>query len=63
MSRPAACHASCPACRWRRRAPRPGLAKDYLLTGAKPDKLVLVDPAARKVEKSLRRFRMPAPAS
>jgi quinohemoprotein amine dehydrogenase beta subunit len=30
----------------------PGLAKDYLLTGAKPDKLVLVDPAARKVEKS-----------
>jgi quinohemoprotein amine dehydrogenase beta subunit len=30
----------------------PGLAKDYLLTGAKPDKLVLVDPAARKVEKT-----------
>ena len=30
----------------------PGLAKDYLLTGAKPDKLVMVDPAARKVEKA-----------
>jgi quinohemoprotein amine dehydrogenase beta subunit len=30
----------------------PGLAKDYLLTGAKPDKLVLVDPAARKIEKT-----------
>ena len=30
----------------------PGLAKDYLLTGAKPDKLVLVDPAARAVEKT-----------
>jgi quinohemoprotein amine dehydrogenase beta subunit len=30
----------------------PGLAKDYLLTGAKPDKLVLVDPAARKVERT-----------
>ena len=26
-------------------------AKDYLLTGVKPDKLVLVDPAARKVER------------
>ena len=30
----------------------PGLAKDYLLTGAKPDQLVMVDPAARAVEKS-----------
>jgi quinohemoprotein amine dehydrogenase beta subunit len=30
----------------------PGLAKDYLLTGAKPDKLVMVDPAARQVEKA-----------
>jgi quinohemoprotein amine dehydrogenase beta subunit len=29
----------------------PALAKDYLLTGGKPDKLILVDPAARKVEK------------
>ncbi|NJO36850.1 MAG: quinohemoprotein amine dehydrogenase subunit beta [Rhizobiales bacterium] len=27
-------------------------AKDYLLTGAKPDQLVMIDPAARKVEKS-----------
>ena len=26
-------------------------AKDYLLTGVKPDKLVLVDPEARKVER------------
>ena len=30
----------------------PALAKDYLLTAAKPDQLVLVDPAARKVEKT-----------
>ena len=30
----------------------PALAKDYLLTAAKPDKLVMVDPAARKVEKT-----------
>lgn len=29
----------------------PVQAKDYLLTGVKPDKLVLVDPAARKVER------------
>ncbi len=28
----------------------PALAKDYLLTGAKPDKLVLIDAKARKVE-------------
>ena len=31
----------------------PALAKDYLLTGVKPDKLVLIDAAARKVEKTL----------
>jgi quinohemoprotein amine dehydrogenase beta subunit len=30
----------------------PAAAKDYLLTGAKPDQLVMIDPAARKVEKS-----------
>lgn len=30
----------------------PGLAKDYLLTAAKPDQLILVDPAARAVEKT-----------
>lgn len=30
----------------------PALAKDYLLTGAKPDQLVLVDPAARAVDKT-----------
>jgi len=29
----------------------PAGAKDYLLTGTKPDKLLLVDPAARKVER------------
>lgn len=29
----------------------PAAAKDYLLTAAKPDKLVLIDAAARKVEK------------
>ncbi|MGI9335228.1 MAG: quinohemoprotein amine dehydrogenase subunit beta [Gammaproteobacteria bacterium] len=29
-----------------------GLAKEYLLTGVKPDQLVLVDPAARKVERT-----------
>lgn len=28
------------------------LAKEYLLTGAKPDQLVLIDPAARKVERT-----------
>ncbi|HSA82866.1 MAG TPA: quinohemoprotein amine dehydrogenase subunit beta, partial [Geminicoccaceae bacterium] len=33
-------------------AAAPSLAKDYLLTAAKPDKLVMVDPAARKVEKT-----------
>ena len=32
-------------------AASPAAAKDYLLTGAKPDKLVLVDAAARKVER------------
>ena len=32
----------------------PTQAKDYLLTGVKPDKLVLVDPEARKVEQGLR---------
>jgi quinohemoprotein amine dehydrogenase beta subunit len=30
----------------------PAIAKDYLLTGSKPDKLVLIDPAARQVEKT-----------
>ncbi len=30
-------------------AAAPAVAKEYLLTGAKPDKLVLVDPAAREV--------------
>lgn len=30
----------------------PALAKDYLLTGVKPNRLVLVDPAARKVERA-----------
>ena len=30
----------------------PAVAKDYLLAGLKPDKLVLVDPAARKVERT-----------
>ena len=34
-------------------------AKDYLLTGVKPDKLVLVDPAARKVERSTHPRRRP----
>jgi len=29
----------------------PAAAKEYLLTGAKPNRIVLVDPAARKVEK------------
>lgn len=33
-------------------AASPGLAKDYLLSAAKPDQLVLVDPAARAVEKT-----------
>ncbi|HEX2479449.1 MAG TPA: quinohemoprotein amine dehydrogenase subunit beta [Geminicoccaceae bacterium] len=51
MSRPAACMLlSCLLIT--AAGATPGLAKDYLLTGAKPDKLVLVDPAARKVEKS-----------
>ena len=36
--------------RWRMSAP--AVAKDYLLAGLKPDKLVLVDPAARKVERT-----------
>jgi quinohemoprotein amine dehydrogenase beta subunit len=30
----------------------PALAKDYLLSAAKPDKIVLVDPAARAVERT-----------
>ncbi len=30
----------------------PASAKDYLLTGIKPDQLVIVDPAARKVDKT-----------
>jgi quinohemoprotein amine dehydrogenase beta subunit len=51
MSRPAACTLlSCLLLTATGAAP--GLAKDYLLTGAKPDQLVLVDPAARKIEKS-----------
>ncbi|MFO1352549.1 MAG: quinohemoprotein amine dehydrogenase subunit beta [Gammaproteobacteria bacterium] len=29
----------------------PSIAKDYILTGVKPNKLALVDPAARKVER------------
>jgi quinohemoprotein amine dehydrogenase beta subunit len=33
-------------------AASPALAKDYLLTAVKPDQLVLVDPAAREVEKT-----------
>lgn len=32
-------------------AAAPASAKEYLLTGAKPNKLVLIDPEARKVEK------------
>jgi quinohemoprotein amine dehydrogenase beta subunit len=51
MSRPAACtFLSCLLIT--AAGVTPGLAKDYLLTGAKPDQLVLVDPAAHKVEKS-----------
>jgi quinohemoprotein amine dehydrogenase beta subunit len=33
-------------------ASAPAVAKDYLLAGLKPDKLVLVDPEARKVERT-----------
>ena len=53
MSRPAACTLAAVSCLSMVAAgAAPSLAKDYLLTGAKPDKLVLVDPAARKVEKA-----------
>jgi quinohemoprotein amine dehydrogenase beta subunit len=53
MSRPAACTLAVASCLSMVSAgAAPGLAKDYLLTAAKPDKLVIVDPAARKVEKT-----------
>lgn len=52
MSRPAACTLLLSCLSLAAAGAGPGLAKDYLLTGAKPDKLVIVDPAARKVEKS-----------
>jgi quinohemoprotein amine dehydrogenase beta subunit len=52
MSRPAACTVVLSCLSLAATAATPGLAKDYLLTGSKPDKLVLVDPAARKVEKT-----------
>ncbi|HEX6113977.1 MAG TPA: quinohemoprotein amine dehydrogenase subunit beta [Geminicoccaceae bacterium] len=53
MSRPAACTLAAVSCLSMVSAgAAPGLAKDYLLTAAKPDKLVMVDPAARKVEKT-----------
>jgi quinohemoprotein amine dehydrogenase beta subunit len=49
MSRPAAVALAALACLL---GAVPALAKDYLLTAAKPDQLVMVDPAARKVEKT-----------
>ena len=53
MSRPAACTLAAVSCLSMVSAgAAPGLAKDYLLTAAKPDKLVMVDPAARKVERT-----------
>jgi quinohemoprotein amine dehydrogenase beta subunit len=52
MFRPAACTLMLSCLSLAAGGAAPGLAKDYLLTGAKPDKLVLVDPAARKIEKT-----------
>jgi quinohemoprotein amine dehydrogenase beta subunit len=52
MSRPAAYALAVLSCLGMAAGPAPVLAKDYLLTAAKPDKLVMVDPAARKVEKT-----------
>jgi quinohemoprotein amine dehydrogenase beta subunit len=52
MSRPAACTLVLSCLSLAAAGAAPSLAKDYLLTGAKPDKLVVVDPEARKVEKT-----------
>ncbi|HZA65366.1 MAG TPA: hypothetical protein VE592_00365, partial [Geminicoccaceae bacterium] len=52
MFRPAACTLAALSCLSVAAGAAPVLAKDYLLTAAKPDKLVMVDPAARKVEKT-----------
>jgi quinohemoprotein amine dehydrogenase beta subunit len=52
MSRPAAVALAALPCLLLASGAPPALAKDYLLTAAKPDQLVLVDPAARKVEKT-----------
>jgi hypothetical protein len=53
MSRPAACSLTAVSCLSMVVAgAAPGLAKVYLLTGAKPDQLILVDPAARKIEQA-----------
>jgi quinohemoprotein amine dehydrogenase beta subunit len=52
MFRPAACTLAALSCLSVAAGAAPALAKDYLLTAAKPDKLVMVDPAARKVEKT-----------
>ena len=52
MSRPAACTLAAVSCLSMVSAGTAPLAKDYLLTAAKPDKLVMVDPAARKVERT-----------
>jgi quinohemoprotein amine dehydrogenase beta subunit len=52
MSRPAARTLAVLSCLSLAAGAAPAVAKDYLLTAAKPDKLVMVDPAARKVEKT-----------
>jgi quinohemoprotein amine dehydrogenase beta subunit len=52
MSRAAACSLAVLSCLSVAAGAAPVLAKDYLLTAAKPDKLVMVDPAARKIEKT-----------
>jgi quinohemoprotein amine dehydrogenase beta subunit len=52
MSRAAACSLAVLSCLSVAAGNAPVLAKDYLLTAAKPDKLVMVDPAARKIEKT-----------
>jgi quinohemoprotein amine dehydrogenase beta subunit len=52
MYRPAACTLAVLSCLSVAAGAAPALAKDYLLTAAKPDQLVMVDPAARKIEKT-----------
>jgi quinohemoprotein amine dehydrogenase beta subunit len=52
MSRAAVCSLAVLSCLSVAAGAAPALAKDYLLTAAKPDTLVLVDPAARKIERT-----------